>query len=69
MAVDKRSSRSQKGHQPQREMGIALVMKNPYSGDNQESFSLKQMEPAKGFEPMACGLRNRCSTTELRWLV
>lgn len=20
-----------------------------------------------GFEPMTCGLRNRCSTTELRW--
>ena len=25
------------------------------------------MEPAKGFEPLTCGLRNRCSTTELRW--
>ena len=26
------------------------------------------MEPAKGFEPPTCGLRNRCSTPELRWL-
>ncbi len=25
------------------------------------------VEPAIGFEPMACGLRNRCSTPELRW--
>ena len=25
------------------------------------------MEPTGGFEPPACGLRNRCSTTELRW--
>ena len=25
------------------------------------------MEPAKGIEPLACGLRNRCSTAELRW--
>ena len=26
------------------------------------------MEPTVGFEPTTCGLRNRCSTTELRWL-
>ena len=25
------------------------------------------MEPAEGVEPTAGGLRNRCSTTELRW--
>ena len=25
-----------------------------------------KMEPAKGFEPLACGLRNRCSAAELR---
>ena len=25
-------------------------------------------EPARGFEPPTRGLRNRCSTTELRWL-
>ena len=23
------------------------------------------MEPVRGFEPLTCGLRNRCSTTEL----
>ena len=27
------------------------------------------VEPTDGFEPSTCGLRNRCSTTELRWLV
>ena len=26
------------------------------------------MEPARGVEPPTRGLRNRCSTTELRWL-
>ena len=25
------------------------------------------VEPAIGIEPMTCGLRNRCSTPELRW--
>ncbi len=30
--------------------------------------SRERMEPARGFEPPARGLRNRCSTTELRWL-
>ena len=25
-----------------------------------------EWEPAKGFEPLACGLRNRCSAAELR---
>jgi hypothetical protein len=27
------------------------------------------MEPAVGIEPTTDGLQNRCSTTELRWLV
>jgi hypothetical protein len=27
------------------------------------------MEPASGIEPPTCGLRNRCSATELRRLV
>ena len=27
------------------------------------------VEPTDGFEPSTCGLRNRCSTTELRWPV
>ena len=26
------------------------------------------VEPPDGLEPSTCGLRNRCSTTELRWL-
>ena len=26
-----------------------------------------EVEPTDGFEPSTCGLRNRCSTTELRW--
>ena len=26
------------------------------------------LEPVSGFEPETCGLRNRCSTTELHWL-
>ena len=26
------------------------------------------MEPTGGIEPPTCGLRNRCSTAELRWL-
>ena len=30
--------------------------------------SLKCMEPASGIEPPTCGLRNRCSATELRRL-
>ena len=27
---------------------------------------MQTLEPAKGFEPLTCGLRNRCSATELR---
>ena len=27
-----------------------------------------QMEPVRGVEPLTCGLRNRCSTTELHRL-
>jgi hypothetical protein len=30
-------------------------------------FGEGKLEPATGFEPVTCGLRNRCSTTELRW--
>ena len=26
---------------------------------------IRLMEPVRGFEPLTCGLRNRCSTTEL----
>ena len=33
------------------------------------SFVSKNMEPAVGIEPTACGLRNRCSTPELRWRI
>ncbi len=29
--------------------------------------SLRVREPEKGIEPLTCGLRNRCSTTELLW--
>ena len=29
---------------------------------------LTQIQPANGFEPSTGGLRNRCSTPELRWL-
>ena len=28
---------------------------------------IAKLEPTGGFEPPTCGLRNRCSTTELRW--
>ncbi len=28
---------------------------------------LSKVEPAVGLEPTTCGLRNRCSATELRW--
>jgi hypothetical protein len=31
-------------------------------------FTIK-LEPAIGFEPTTRGLRNRCSTPELRWLL
>jgi hypothetical protein len=30
--------------------------------------TFKNFEPSWGFEPQTCGLRNRCSTPELRWL-
>ena len=30
--------------------------------------AVRCVEPTDGFEPSTCGLRNRCSTTELRWL-
>ena len=28
----------------------------------------EEMEPVRGFEPLTCGLRNRCSATELHRL-
>ena len=31
------------------------------------AFSIEKLEPASGIEPPTYGLRNRCSTTELRW--
>lgn len=29
------------------------------------NFIFYNLEPARGFEPVTCGLQNRCSTTEL----
>src|SRR5476651_626605 len=34
-----------------------------------KSFTINEMEPVVGFEPTTDGLQNRCSTTELNWLL
>ena len=58
-----------KGHEPEIAKGIAkrnptIIVTMAISG-----FGCKQLEPAARVELATDGLRNRCSTTELRWQV